>query len=191
MYPYGGQQMYPYGGQMYPYGGQMYPYGGQMYPYGGQMYPYGGQQMYPYGGQMYPYGGQMYPYQQYPYQQYPYQQYPYQQAQYQSADWELDSGDNQASGNVEPGDTISIILSSNASTGYRWELDDDELDTDIISKKSSQYYAGYGYGVGVAGTEQWIFEAEEEGTTTIKLDYKRAGETSAQSTFWVQVTVTD
>jgi len=101
----------------------------------------------------------------------------------------LDNSYNQGEGTVDVGDTISIVLSSNASTGYRWELDDDELDEDIVSYVSKQYYQGAGYGVGVAGTEQWIFEGEEEGTTIIKLDYKRAGDTSAQSTFWIEVTV--
>ncbi|MGA1863964.1 MAG: protease inhibitor I42 family protein [bacterium] len=191
-YPYGapvGGGYYPYGGGggYYPYGGGggYYPYGGGggYYPYGGGggYYPYGGGSYYPYGGgSYYPYSGGGY---------YPYNYYPYQQANYQQADLMLDSTDNGDDFTVDKGDTISIILSSNSSTGYIWMLDADEPDTDIVSKTSSQYFQGYTGMVGASGSEQWIFEAEDEGTTNIILYYRRTWEATVAETFEVEITV--
>ncbi|MGA1844255.1 MAG: protease inhibitor I42 family protein [bacterium] len=104
---------------------------------------------------------------------------------------DLDSGDDGTTITVDVGDTISIVLESNVTTGYQWVLDTGELNTDVVSKKSNQYFPGNatGYIVGAGGFEQWIFEAEDDGTTTIKLDYKRTWETTVQDTFEVTVTV--
>jgi len=181
--PYMGAQYagYPYNGGYPSYGGGYgSPYGGGYgSPYGGSSYgyPYGGGGGYPYGGGGYPYGGYTNPYQQY-----------YTQPNYASADLMLDSGDDGDDFTVDDGDTISIILSSNASTGYRWELDSGELDDDIVSDTSAQYYQG-GYLLGSSGTEQWLFKAEDTGTTNIRLEYKRSGDSSAQDTFEVEITV--
>lgn len=101
----------------------------------------------------------------------------------------LDSTDNGDDFTVDKGDSISIILSSNSSTGYMWMLDADEPDTDIVSKTSSQYFQGYTGMVGTGGSEQWIFEAEEEGTTSIIMYYRRSWEATIQATFEVEITV--
>ena len=111
------------------------------------------------------------------------------QPQYQSADIELDSGDDGDSINVEVGETISIILESNSSTGYKWVLVSNSLDTSIVSNTSSKYFSGVTSVVGSGGTEQWIFEAEAPGTTTIKLNYKRVWETGIEDTFEIEVVV--
>jgi predicted secreted protein len=189
--PYQQYQMYPYT----PYQQNPYmpyqPY--QMYPYTPyQQNPYMPYQQYPYTPyqpyQQYPYN----PYQQYPYS--PYQQYPFNlyqqptQPQFQTTDNSYTASNNGDDVDVDEGETIGIILESNASTGYLWQLDTDELDDDVVSKVSSQYYQG-GTLLGAGGYEQWIFEAEEPGETTIRLEYKRSGETSAASTFEIDVTV--
>lgn len=113
----------------------------------------------------------------------------WQQPQYQDADIDLDSGDNGDLINVAVGETISIILESNSTTGYKWVLDTTELDSAIVSNTSSKYFSGTTSLVGSGGTEQWIFEAESIGTTVIKLNYKRVWETSIEDTFEVEVTV--
>jgi predicted secreted protein len=101
----------------------------------------------------------------------------------------LESADDGSSITVDVEDTISIILSSNAITGYQWVLDEDELDPDIVSETSRKYFPGNPYLVGSGGSEQWLFEAKGAGTTTIKLDYKRIWETSIEDTFEIEVTV--
>ena len=179
------QPMMPYQPYMQPY---MQPYQQPyMQPYQQPYMPY--QQQYPYYQQQYPYYQQQYPYyqQQYPY----YQQYPYQQAQYVQADHMLTSSYSGGSGTVEKGDTISIVLQSNATTGYQWYLDDDELDEDVVSYSSRQYYAATSAMLGAGGSEQWLFEAEGEGDTTIKLEYRQTGSSIVSQTFTLDVEVTD
>ena len=101
----------------------------------------------------------------------------------------MDSGDDGDSINIVVGESIGIILESNSSTGYKWVLDTNALDTAIVSNTSSKYFSASSFLVGAGGTEQWIFDAEATGTTTIKLNYKRIWETSIEDTFEVEVTV--
>ena len=103
----------------------------------------------------------------------------------------LTSSYNGGSGTVEKGDTISIVLQSNATTGYQWYLDDDELDEDVVSYTSRTYYPAGGTMLGSGGSEQWIFEAEGEGDTTIQLEYRQSGSSTASQTFTLDVEVTD
>jgi len=113
----------------------------------------------------------------------------WQQAQYQDEDVDLDADDDESAITVEVGETIGIILEANLSTGFSWVLDTDELDPNIITKVSSQYFPGNIYQLGSTGYEQWIFEAEAVGETTIKLDYKRPWEATIEDTFEIEVTV--
>ena len=101
----------------------------------------------------------------------------------------MDENDDESSITVSVGESISIILSSNVSTGYQWVLDTSKLNASIVSKTGNQYFPGASYLVGSGGSEQWIFEAEATGVTIIKLDYKRAWETTAEDTFTIEVTV--
>ena len=103
----------------------------------------------------------------------------------------MDSSDDGDEFTVDKGDTISIILASNLSGGYLWSLDSDDLDEDIVSKTSNQSFPAYT--AGVTGTEQWLFKAEDVGTTTIKLIYRGLYQTSiqVQDTFEVEITVED
>jgi len=111
------------------------------------------------------------------------------QAQYQDEDVDLDADDDDTTITVEVGETIGIVLESNISTGYSWVLDTDELDPNVVTKVSSQYFPGNIYQLGATGYERWIFEAEAKGDTTIKLDYKRPWEASVQDTFLIEVNV--
>jgi inhibitor of cysteine peptidase len=101
----------------------------------------------------------------------------------------LDSSDNGDSVTVAVGETISIILESNSTTGYKWVLDTTALDSAIVSNTSNKYFSGASSLVGTGGTEQWIFEAESADTTTIKLNYKRIWEISIEDTFEVEIIV--
>ncbi|MGA1790674.1 MAG: protease inhibitor I42 family protein [bacterium] len=103
----------------------------------------------------------------------------------------LTSSYSGGSGTVEKGDTISIVLTSNASTGYQWYLDDGELDEDVVSYTSRTYYPTGGTMLGAGGSEQWLFEAEEEGDTTIILEYRQSGSSIVSQTFTLDVEVTD
>ena len=91
---------------------------------------------------------------------------------------------------LSEGETLSIILASNATTGYAWNLDVHDLDSDILEKLDDTYYpSNTGY-AGEGGYEQWIFRSEDSGTTAIKLDYAKIFDThSITDTFEVDITV--
>ncbi|MBN2372476.1 protease inhibitor I42 family protein [bacterium] len=185
------QNPYQYNPYQYQYNPYQNPYQYNPYQYNPYQYQYNPyQNPYQYNPYQYPYNPYQYnPYQYNPYQ-YPYNPYQSQQ-QFQTADFMLDSSDDNDTVTVDDGDTISIILASNVTTGYSWVLVTDELNTDIVKKVSNNYITGYygsGY-VGAGGYEQWIFEAESVGTTTIKLQYKQAGSGIVQDTFEVKIKV--
>ena len=165
------QFLNPFGPQAigpYGYGQQGYPYGG-IY---GQQGGYYGQQGYPYGGY---YGGQT--------------------QNYADADVDVDANDDGDTIKVDEGDIISIILSSNASTGYSWvhDDDDDDYDDSIVDYEDDNYFAGSSYLVGAGGTEQWLFEVKGSvgETTTITLEYKRTWDGDISDTFEIEVEIVD
>jgi len=119
----------------------------------------------------------------------PYSPYNPYQPQYTDADVSLDQDDDGDLVELEVGETLSITLPSNASTGFAWELDTDLLDTDVIEKESSQLFSGYGGLVGRNSSEQWIFEAVDLGTTIIRLDYQRSWEDEAIDTIEFDISV--
>jgi inhibitor of cysteine peptidase len=77
---------------------------------------------------------------------------------------------------VSMGDTFTISLESNPSTGYTWELSA-PLDDAVVVSLGSDHRAGEGSGVGVAGHQLFTFEAVGKGSTTIGLQYVRPWET--------------
>jgi len=126
-----------------------------------------------------------------------YQQQGY-QIFYEDADEEIDEDDDGEDITLEEGETLSIILKSMKSVGYEWELDTDELDTDIVKKVSDEFFAfpegaaniGYiSYIPGIIeGREQWIFKAKNPGTTTIYLEYFDTDDDRVRD-FEIEVTV--
>jgi len=213
---YGGYNYQPsgYGPNYYNYGqpnyGGYYPnYGYSQQPYyGGNLYrqpsynqPYNYNQSY-YGSPSYYTGYNNMPYQYYgdPYTQQnplynPYgvftgdwEDWSYLPSRYKDADLILDENDNNDDFTVDVGDSIAIILPSQmvpGSGGYEWAFDDDDFDDDIIShNNTSEWFSGYQF---------WYFEAEEEGTTTIKMgDVSWLLNSSiGEDTFEVEITVED
>ncbi len=97
---------------------------------------------------------------------------------------------------VEVGLEFAIVLESNPTTGYSWQLAE-PLDEDIVELVSSEFEKktpeeGEGEIVGAPGEEVWTFEAIGEGETEIKLEYVRPWETDVApeetETFTVNVT---
>lgn len=72
--------------------------------------------------------------------------------------------------------TLKINLESNPTTGYTWTYQ--IADTSIVTCLSDQYVADNQDSEmdGVGGTEQYIFEGQKEGTTTITFKYARSWE---------------
>jgi len=96
---------------------------------------------------------------------------------------------------VEAGLEFAIVLESNPTTGYSWQLAE-PLDEDIVELVSSEFEEKKPEGteetpLGAPGEEVWTFEAIGEGSTEISLEYVRPWETDAApeetKTFEVEV----
>jgi predicted secreted protein len=75
---------------------------------------------------------------------------------------------------VPTGGTFDIVLPSNSSTGYRWNLVE-ELDANIIQFVSQNYMAGQPIQPGSGGVDVWTFSTLNAGDTTIVLGYYPPG----------------
>lgn len=90
---------------------------------------------------------------------------------------------------VTPGATFDIILSSNPSTGYRWQLVR-ELDADIVQLVGQTYIAKQPVIPGSGGVDVWTFSGVAPGETTIELGYyPPADDTQPQETVIYSVRV--
>ncbi len=91
---------------------------------------------------------------------------------------EADAGD---AVRKKTGETFTVALDSNPTTGYRWTLDGKE-DATVVRKVSDEY-VGQAHPpgmVGVGGTERWKFQAEKKGKTALHFIYRRPWEKEAE-----------
>lgn len=68
------------------------------------------------------------------------------------------------------GNEFKIVIESNPSTGYHWELVD-ELDGNIVEFVSREYRGGQEAMPGSGGVDVWTFKAVAAGKTHITLGY--------------------
>jgi len=71
---------------------------------------------------------------------------------------------------VKAGEAFSIVLESNISTGYHWELIG-KLDKEVVQFVSQDYQAAEPVLPGSGGVEVWAFKAIAAGETAITLGY--------------------
>lgn len=74
---------------------------------------------------------------------------------------------------VQPGDRFTVVLESNASTGFSWVLER-PLDTDVVTEVESVYVEPDTDLVGAPGRQEITFEAVGDGSTFIQLWYIRS-----------------
>jgi inhibitor of cysteine peptidase len=77
---------------------------------------------------------------------------------------------------VQAGERFTIELESNATTGYSWVFGE-PLDEATLRLVISDYITPNTGLTGAGGTQVWVFEALQSGTTTVKFEYKRSWET--------------
>lgn len=68
------------------------------------------------------------------------------------------------------GNEFKIVIASNPSTGYHWELVE-ELDESIVQFVSREYRADEPVMPGSGGADVWTFKAVAAGEATITLGY--------------------
>ena|SRR5688572_4263888 len=71
---------------------------------------------------------------------------------------------------VQAGETFDLVLTSNPSTGYRWQLVE-ELDPDVIELVDQIYIAQDSTAIGSGGVDVWTMRAVNSGDATIMLGY--------------------
>jgi inhibitor of cysteine peptidase len=76
---------------------------------------------------------------------------------------------------VAAGNEFKIVIESNPSTGYHWELVG-ELDGGILQFVSKDYRANEPVMPGSGGVDVWTFHAVAAGETTITLGYYPPGQ---------------
>ena len=74
------------------------------------------------------------------------------------------------------GDTLNLLLSANATTGYAWAIT--KIDSTILQQEEAKYYADQAAPnvVGSGGNQWFAFKAIGQGSTLLKLVYKRPWE---------------
>jgi inhibitor of cysteine peptidase len=75
---------------------------------------------------------------------------------------------------VPTGEEFNLVLPSNPSTGYHWELVE-ELDENIADLVGQDYIAEQPVVPGSGGVDVWTFRAVDAGDTTIMFGYYPAG----------------
>ena len=92
---------------------------------------------------------------------------------------------------VAVGDSFKIALCSNRTTGFQWSESAQISDQTILQQTDYEFVAPEAEGiVGAAGKEVWTFQALNEGTAKIALDYSRPWEVGEKGTWSFNLVVT-
>ncbi|MBP7934256.1 MAG: protease inhibitor I42 family protein [Phycisphaerae bacterium] len=103
----------------------------------------------------------------------------------------LTEQDNGTTAAISLGTRIEVVLSSNPSTGYGWQLTN--VNQAILEKTGNAYIPPSNTMPGASGTEQWDFSGRAAGQTPLRMEYRRPWESTefpAARSFSVTVTVT-
>jgi len=84
---------------------------------------------------------------------------------------------------------LTLILTSNVSTGYRWEKDAKINDLSILSQKEHRFVPPASDAPGAAGQEVWTFRTFRKGACTIYLTYRRPWEPGDKESWSVLLNV--
>ena len=76
------------------------------------------------------------------------------------------------------GDTFTIPLEANHTTGYSWRLAQSS-EPAILKQLSDKYEEGNSDRIGAGGQEIWTFQAMSKGSTTLVFEYVRPFEKNA------------
>lgn len=89
------------------------------------------------------------------------------------------------------GDTLTLILASNGSTGFAWTAEAQISDPTVVQQTGHETVESTTTMPGAWGTEVWTFTAIKAGATAISTDYSQPWEGGSKKvwTFTAQVTV--
>jgi inhibitor of cysteine peptidase len=92
---------------------------------------------------------------------------------------------------INEGDTLTLALGSNPTTGFSWTEQTLISDKTIIEQTNHESVAPATNALGAAGREVWTYRAMKAGTTEISTEYSRPwiGGEKAEWTFKLTLTV--
>lgn len=93
---------------------------------------------------------------------------------------------------VVPGDTLTVILGSNASTGYNWSEQAQISDAAVLEQTGHRYVEPDMATplAGASGKEEWTFKVLRAGMATVAMDYSRPWQGGEQDTWTFKLNVT-
>jgi len=93
---------------------------------------------------------------------------------------------------VSAGNTFTVTLCSNATTGFQWSESAKISDQTVVQQTGHEFVSPENTGMaGAPGNEVWTFKALKKGTTTLNMEYSRPWESGEKGvwTFGLAVTV--
>ncbi len=88
------------------------------------------------------------------------------------------------------GDSFTVTLYSNATTGFKWSESAKISDPTVIQQIGHEFVSPEAKGVvGAAGKEVWTFKALKKGTSTVSLEYSRPWEGGEKGEWTFNLTV--
>ena len=89
---------------------------------------------------------------------------------------------------AEVGDKIRVALCSNPTTGFEWDYE--MTIENVVMEEDHDFEEPEGDVVGAPGIEVWTFEAVENGTTEIQMEYSQPWEGGLKAEWTYTITVT-
>ena len=91
--------------------------------------------------------------------------------------------------NVVAGNTFTVTLCSNATTGFQWSESAQISDTTVIQQTDHEFVAPETSLVGAPGKEVWTFKALKKGASNISTEYSQSWEGGEKSAWTFNLTV--
>ncbi len=91
---------------------------------------------------------------------------------------------------VASGDTFTVTLDSNQTTGFRWSETAAISDQTVLQQMEHKYVLAQSERLGAAGQEVWTFKALKTGNSTISMDYSRPWEGGEKGVWTYKLAVT-
>ena len=91
---------------------------------------------------------------------------------------------------MQRGDTLTLALGSNPTTGFKWTEQTQISDKTIVDQTGHEFVEPAANVLGAAGKEVWTYQALKTGTTQISAQYSRPWEGGAKAEWTLDLTVT-
>ena len=91
---------------------------------------------------------------------------------------------------VSPGNSFTVTLCSNATTGFSWSESAQISDPTIVQQVSHEVIPPESGLIGAPGNEVWTFKALKKGTSTVSMEYSRPWEGGEKGVWTFNLSVT-